>query len=171
MRTCVFDQSSKKTGYAFFDNSNLTRWGLLDYSKDKDVDIRIQEMSQKINTIIEKSRADIVVFEDVNQRNNIKTLITLSHLQGMIMYSCYMYNKEFVIYSPSTWRRIIGIQQGSKVKRESLKEQAIAFVRQAYGIAVGDDIAESICIGLAYLKDHNMLTDYKITKKENSKNG
>lgn len=171
MRTCVFDQSSKKTGYAFFDNADLTRWGLLDYSKNKDINNRIKDMGLKIKTIIERSKADIIIFEDVSQRNNVKTLITLSRLQGMIMQSCYELEKDFTIYAPSTWRRLVGIEQGSRVKRESLKEQAIAFVRNAYGINVGDDVAESICIGLAYLKDHDILTDFKITHKGEVKHG
>ena len=171
MRICVFDQSSKKTGYAIFDNSDLTRWGLLNFSDENTTETRIRLMSEKIATIIARSKADVIIFEDVNQRNNPQVLITLSRLQGMIMFSCYENEKDFVIYAPSTWRRIVGIRQGSKIKREALKEQAIAFVNQSYGIKVGDDVAESICIGLAYLKQHNMLTDFKVKKKEKSNNG
>ena len=112
-------------------------------------------MSEKIYDTIKSSQPDLVVFEDISQRNNVKTLIKLSRLQGMIMNICYEQDKDFLIYAPTTWRSIIGIPQGSQHKREELKKMAIDFIQQTYGIEVSDDVAESICIGLAYLKQHN----------------
>lgn len=161
MKICVFDQSSKRTGYAIFQDSTLVHWGLLDYSNNDDSSARIELMSKSIASIIEQTKPDKVVFEDVNQRNNVKILITLSRLQGMIMFSCYENQTKFTIYSPTTWRKIIGIKQGSKIKRECLKEQAINFVHKNYDLRVNDDIAESICIGAAYLKERNMISDFK----------
>ena len=63
------------------------------------------------------------------------------------------------MYLPTKWRSIIGIKQGKGEgrKRADLKEQAIAFVREAYEINIGDDCAESITIGLAYLKENELL--------------
>lgn len=167
MKICVLDQASIKTGYAIFDNSDLVRWGLIDLSKEKTIENRFKTMIQKIDLLISRINPDLVIFEDVNKRNNIKTLIMLSRLQGSIMNSCCLHNKPYKIYAPSTWRKIVNITQGAKVKRAELKKQAMAFVKQSYGITVGDDIAESICIGLAYLQEHNMLTDYKIAKHKN----
>lgn len=157
MKICVFDQSSKRTGYAIFQDAKLVHYDLIDYSENNNSSARIELMSKSIASIIKQAKPDKVVFEDVNQRNNVKVLITLSRLQGMIMFSCYEANTKFAIYSPTAWRKIIGIKQGSKIKRESLKEQAINFVQENYGLRVNDDIAESICIGIAYLKDNNFI--------------
>lgn len=167
MRIVVFDQATIKTGYAIFDNSDLTRWGLINLTDICDTEHRLKYMLKEIANIVVKTKPDIIVFEDINQRNNIKTLITLARLQGEIMAECYTNNIDFAIYPPSTWRRLIGIQQGSHIKRESLKLQAIAFVERSYGITVGDDVAESICIGLAYLTDHEMLSNNKKAKYKN----
>ena len=82
MRLIAFDQSSTKTGYAIFSDTDLTRWGVLDYSKDKNVQNRVKEMCLEINKIISKVKPDLVIFEDVNLRTSVKTLIMLAQIQG-----------------------------------------------------------------------------------------
>lgn len=175
-RIASFDQASSKTGYAIFSGTNLTRWGVLDQHKEKDANIRFKYMCSEIDTIIDRVDPDVVVFEDVNLRTSVKTLIMLARIQGCIMQSCFLHNIPFVIYSPVTWRKIVGINQSNRIERKELKEQAIAFVKNSYGIKVGDDCSEAICEGLAYLKEHNYLpelTNLKRSsrKKENLNNG
>lgn len=170
MRLLAFDQSSAKTGYAVFSDTSLTRWGVLDYSKNKDAVSRIREMCLEIDTIISRVKPDVVVFEDVNLRTSIKTLIMLAQIQGCIMQSCYLKGIPFVIYAPATWRRIVGIKQNNKTERENLKEQAIAFVRDSYGIRVGDDCAESITLALAHLKNEGFLPELTNLKRSSKKN-
>ena len=155
MRICALDQSTNKTGYSVFENGILADYGLLNLSNEKDIDLRLKLMSEKINVTIQNSQPNLVIFEDISQRNNVKTLIKLSRLQGMIMNICYEQDKDFLIYAPTTWRSIIGIPQGSRHKRDELKQMAVDFIQHTYGIKTSDDVAESICIGLAYLKQHN----------------
>ena len=52
---------------------------------------------------------------------------------------------------PSEWRASCGIRNGRGIKRESLKEEDINFVKQNYGITVNDDVADAIGIGHAYV--------------------
>ena len=176
MRLLSFDQASTKTGYAVFSGTDLTRWGVLDYSKEKDTSERVKIMCLEMDTIISKVKPDIVIFEDVNLRTSVKTLIMLAQIQGCIMQSCYLKDIDFVIYAPATWRRIVGIKQSNKTERNNLKQQAIAFVRAGYGIKVGNDCAEAISIGLAHLKNEGLLPELKdlkrsSNKKENTING
>lgn len=112
-----------------------------------------------------KSKADIIIFEDVSLRTSIKTLITLSRLQGAIMDMSYWHNTAFKIYAPTQWRKVLGFNQGNKVNREALKVQAIDYVSKCYGITAKDDIAEAICIGLAYLRDSGIIEEIKEKKK------
>jgi hypothetical protein len=64
------------------------------------------------------------------------------------------YNKRVKIdyIYPSSWRAAIGIKTGRGVKRTSLKEQDIEFVKETFGIEVNDDEADAICIGFAHNK-------------------
>lgn len=170
LRLLTFDQSSVRTGYAVFSGTGLTRWGVLDYSKNKDTPVRIKEMCLEIDNVISKVKPDIIVFEDVNLRTSVKTLIMLAQIQGCIMQSCYLKNIPFIVYAPATWRRLVGIKQSNKIERENLKEQAIAFVRSSYGIKVGDDCAEALCLGLAHLKNEGLLPELIDLKRSSKKN-
>ena len=53
---------------------------------------------------------------------------------------------KFVHPNPPEWRKIVGIEQSSKIKRDVLKAEAILAVKNEYGLDVGDDIAEAILI-------------------------
>ena len=43
----------------------------------------------------------------------------------------------------------MGIKNGRGIKRQTLKEADIEFVKNKYRINVNDDVADAICIGLA----------------------
>ena len=54
---------------------------------------------------------------------------------------------------PSSWRASLGIKNGRGIKRTTLKQADIDFVKEKYNINVNDDEADAICIGLAqYVK-------------------
>jgi hypothetical protein len=50
---------------------------------------------------------------------------------------------------PSSWRATVGIKTGRGIKRTTLKEADIAFVKDKYNIEVNDDEADAILVGLA----------------------
>ena len=55
---------------------------------------------------------------------------------------------------PSQWRSACGIKTGRGIKRESLKEKGIKFVKDTYNIDnINDDIADAIGIGHAYVNE------------------
>ena len=94
----------------------------------------------------------MMVIEKVSLHSSVTVLVSLANLQGAIFQMCYEKDLGYVLYAPSTWRRIIGII-GGRLKRDQYKKKAIAFVENSYGITVNDDCAEAICMGLAYLID------------------
>ena len=61
----------------------------------------------------------------------------------------YDYNKklEMELIYPSSWRASIGIKTGRGIKRTTLKEKDIQFVKENYNLDVNDDEADAICIG------------------------
>lgn len=159
LKILSIDQSSVRTGYAIFNGTDLIKWGVLDFHKEKDIEVRLLGMCKDIDAMISKMKPALVVFEDVSLRTSVKTLIILARIQGCIMQSCYTRGIQFMIYAPTTWRRICEFSQNNKIQRKELKEQAIAFVKNGFGIRVGDDCAEAICIGLAHLKSSGELPE------------
>ena len=133
-------------------------------------------MCMEIRNVVDKYSPQCIIAEDVNLRNgSVRTVIMLARLSGNIQEMAFEADIPIIFYSPSTWRRIAGIKMGRDIKRDQLKQEAIDMVYNAYGFKCGDDEAEAIVEGLAYLKENNFLSaqDDKKTgkKKESSVNG
>lgn len=155
MRILSVDQSTTKTGYALFADGDLRTYGVI-ASKSKDSLVRMRDMCSQIQGLIKKYKPSLLVIEKVSLHSSVPTLVSLANLQGAIFQMCYEKDIAYVLYAPSTWRRIIGIL-GGKLKREDYKKRAIAFVENSYGVTVSDDCAEAICMGLAYLIDTGVI--------------
>ena len=82
---------------------------------------------------------------------NQKTMKALMYLQAALEFLIHdNHNKVTIEYVyPSSWRASCGIKNGRGIKRTSLKEADIQFVKDTYGVSVGDDEADAICIGHA----------------------
>lgn len=108
-------------------------------------------MGMEIYKKITEMSPDMIAIEDVSLQNpNVKTIVQLARLQGMIMQSVSLLGDiPIEIYSPSSWRKLVGIQTGRGVKRTELKSAAIQLVADLYDINVSDDIADAILLGKA----------------------
>lgn len=171
MRILSFDQASRLTGYAVFSDTNLVKWGCIDCSEVPAGDERISQMILDIFEIIRAAKPDVVVFENVQLQTSPKVLMMLTQIQGAILGYCLNNNIKWKIYMPTQWRKILGFSQGKDVRRKDLKKQAITFARDSYNINFKEDVAESISIGLAYLKDCEMLPDLENLHRERKKIG
>ena len=146
------DSSSNKTGIAYFLNGQYKDHCLLDCSKQKNMDMRFEDMSKELWKTLDKYKPDIVYIEETVVLRNAQTQRFLTRLQGVVYAWCMNHNCEFNTIRPTSWRAAIGIKQNKNIKRDQLKEQAIQYIFDKYGINVTDDEAESICIGDAVLK-------------------
>ena len=143
-----FDQSTSKTGWAFFDGQELIDYGVINKSKVKDTPERIRSMFLDITQKIQDINPDKVIVEEVQQQASPATSMMLSQLEGMIIGYAYEHNIPVESAKPVCWRKSLGFQQGKNVKRSELKEQAKIYVKNAYGIDTdSDDMADAICIG------------------------
>lgn len=159
MRILSLDQATRITGYALFIDTGLANWGCIDCHKLPEGDERINQMILKIYETIRAAKPDIVVFENVQLQTSPKTLMMLARIQGAIMGYCLEHEIEWQVYMPTQWRKILGFSQGKDTKRKELKKQAIEFAGNVYNIQFKEDIAESVSIGLAYLKSKEMIDD------------
>ena len=157
MTLLSLDLSTKSSGWAIFEDGILRDSGYIT-SASTDLLKRIKVMEDGLKEVIEKYNPNKVVAEEVRPENgmqNIKTHRALMWLQGCIAMMLYEYNKklEMELIYPSSWRAAIGIQTGRGIKRASLKEKDIEFVKENYGMTVNDDEADAICIGYSCCHD------------------
>lgn len=162
MKILSLDLSTKSSGWAIFNDGILLDYGCIT-SSSTDLLKRINIMIDGIKEVLNKHQdIDKVYAEEVRPENgmqNIKTHRALMWLQGGIALALYNYNKklEIELIYPSSWRAAIGIKTGRGIKRTSLKEKDIQFVKENYNLDVNDDIADAICIG--YSCSHDVETE------------
>lgn len=148
----AIDSSTNKSGIAIYKNGQFKSYKLLDYSNDKKMNSRFKKMSVALIEMLNEQKPDIVYIEETVVLRNAQTQRFLTRLQGVVAIWCFMNNCEFNTIRPTQWRKLIHISQSKNIKREQLKQSAIAYVKEKYNLDVSDDIADAICIGDAVLK-------------------
>ena len=144
------DQSTRVSGWAYFCDGRYIESGVIDLSKcELETDKRSFEMAKEIWKIIKKYNPEYLVLEDTQQQNNVKTVITLARLQGMIIGYAEAHKVKVHILLPSQWRSALGYTQGPKVKRAELKQQSIDYVNNGFGLLKTEDECEAIAEGVA----------------------
>ena len=155
MKILALDASTKSTGVALFNETNLIEYKCITaYSKD--LIKRITKITQEIQEFLQEHPVDKIILEEVRPENgtqNIKTHRALMWLQAAIAFMAHEHfpNTEIEYVYPSEWRAACGIKSGRGVLRASQKAGDIAFVKEHYGLEVNDDIADAIGIGHAYV--------------------
>lgn len=149
MKILAFDQSTKISAYSLFVDGKYVECSTIDLHKMKDTSERVRAMGVELCKIIEKYNPDKIVMEEVAQQSNALTLKLLARIQGIIIGFCAAHNIDTYIIEPSKWRSTLHFKQGSGVKREELKAQAITHVKDVYKLEPSEDECESICINEA----------------------
>lgn len=145
------DPSTKNTGWAIYEGQELKNHGCIN-AGSANLFHRINRMVEEIKKLCIDNKIEKVVLEEVlpeDVRGNNKVFKALIYLQGFIMGMLDELAIPADFYVASAWRAKCGIRTGRGIKRESLKPQDIKFVQSQFGITVGDDEADAICIGFA----------------------
>ena len=160
MRVLSLDQSTRCSGWAYFENNEYVCSGVVDMSKSElETDKRSFEMAKALWKIIKKYKPDCLIIEDAQQQNNVKTVITLARLAGMIIGYAEAHGVTVHILLPSQWRAALSYSQGPKVKRAELKKQSAEHVKSNYGFDLPEDENEAICINEAAHKIYGFTDD------------
>ena len=142
-KICGIDASSNKTGMAIFSDGEYVEHTLIDLHKIKDPDKRIPKMMVEICKYIKIHKPDKIIMEKSMMKNNIDTVQKLSQIAGAVMLYAATKGIEFQFVYPSEWRKKIGLQQSTQIKRDTLKKEAVQAVKQEYGVDLTDDEAEA----------------------------
>ncbi len=147
------DQSSKKTGYAVLDiDGKLLEYGVFSITGNTPI-IRGSALIVEIFKVLnEYLKNGIIGLEDIKGSiSNYKTTITLAKVLGMIEYVLDEHQIDYKVVAPGTWRSSCGIKGRD---RATQKKNAIARVKEKYGIEMKEDAAEAACIAEYLYKEH-----------------
>lgn len=149
MKILAFDQATKISGWAAFNEDQYVDSGVIDLHKNLDTEARTKQMGIELCKKIDEVKPDYIIIEEVQNQSNVATVIKLARLQGMVLGFAAAHKIQTKIFEPSHWRKILSYRQGAKVKRETLKQQSIDYVKNKFGFDFSEDRAEAVCINVA----------------------
>lgn len=153
MRVMGIDASTTCSGVAVIEDGKLIYHDVIDMKRNKDAEQRVMKMMSELGTMIMDYSPNALYIEDSWNKQNIETTKMLSNVLGAVMYVCQDIKCDFTKLLPSAWRSLTGIKltskNGTKLKRDELKQEAVDRVKKVYKIDCGDDEAEAICIAEA----------------------
>ncbi len=129
------DASTSCIGWSVFKDDKLINHGKFkpENSTDNWRD-RIQFFIQEIQGLIDKYHPSVFIAEDVPLINKqMITLVQLGAVQGMLLSVCKQNNIEIKFVNVNTWRKDIGISDGSK-DRDSKKIRSIEKANELFNI-------------------------------------
>lgn len=151
-RLIAFDQATEKFGLSIFENGKLIFYNLYTFSGDL-IHRLVKIKKFVLDIVIKEWKPDFIVMEDIQyQSNGILTFKVLAMLLGIIQELCSENDIDFEAVAPNVWRKYAGTN--GKNRREE-KLLSIAKVKEKFNVAVSDDVAESILIGLYGVRAHS----------------
>lgn len=165
------DCATKIFGWAIIDKDDFT---LVDYGEIKcdneDVLYRTNYMVDELQKIIKqyKSSIDSAVVEDVPKQfqKNIITTVTLSKLNGAVLYLLHKYDISTELIYPSTWHSKLDI----KTSKGDVKKQSIEWVNNKYNLDLKyysksskknqDNIADPIAMASVALGNYDRMIKF-----------
>lgn len=163
MKILALDQSSRVTGWAVFEDNKLIAQGNFTMSQE-DFGERLYAIRQKIISLINQYNINELVFEDIqlqsNVLNNVDTFKKLAEVYGIVYELGIELKLPTTSLHPTSWKSAVGVKGRTRPEQ---KKAAQTHVQAVYGLKVGEDTSDAICIGEAYLKrddtpaaaDHN----------------
>ena len=158
----ALDAATQSTGWAIKMEDGTIKYGVIKES-GKDARDRILKMRDVISAITAENEIDTIVLEEVRPDNmNSRTGQVLRWLQAAIVLDIFenvSKNIQIDLIYPSSWRKVLGIQQYG-IRREEYKKRDVDFANKEYNLNLNysqDDEADALCILTAYLKDHNVI--------------
>lgn len=162
MRLLSIDQSSRVSGWSFFDGEKLVEYGKIDLQGD--IDDRLVQFRKEVLELINKYKPTDIAFEDiqlqkevngVKSMNNIQTFKILAMIFGVLLEITKENKTISHIIPSSVWKSTLKIK--GRLRNEQ-KKNAQEYVVNTYNLKVIQDIVDSICIA-----DHVRLEEKKVT--------
>lgn len=151
-RLLALDQASKVTGWAIFEDGELKSYGKISLD-DPNTDIRLVQLRQGIQTLVADYNIDEVIFEDIQQQNNVannvQTFKVLAEVYGVVSELLQEIQIPHSTVLAASWKSTLGIKGKTRAEQ---KKNAQLYVEQNYGIHVIQDIADAVCIGTHHIK-------------------
>ena len=144
-RLLALDQATRITGWAFFSDGKLLRFGAFETDLENEIKRDIEVKNWLINAI-ENWKIDLVALEGIQyeEKHGVSTFATLARLQGILMCVLTELEIPYKICHNGVWRNYCGVK--GKTRSDKKKSMQLR-VKEWYDVSVSDDCADAIGIG------------------------
>lgn len=153
----AIDPSSTSLGYAIYLDGILNLdggYGCIKQKQKIPVDERVLNITAELWEILNKYKnrrcKKTIICEDAYVGQSINGSKPNYRIQGILIGFSKVIGADIHFVYPAHWRKVLNMQQKG-LKRNDYKPISVAYVKNKYGIDVGDDTSDAICIGDAYL--------------------
>lgn len=147
----ALDESTVATGWSVFRNEELIDYGVFK-EKSKNVIERISNISKNVDKLLDKYTPDNLAIENVQITLSAPTAKSLMGLQTILELKAFERNINYELIRTTSWRKILGLSNNPKLKRQEKKQETIDYVNKKYGLnETSNDICDSIAIGTAFI--------------------
>lgn len=155
MKILALDQSTRITGWAVFADGALQEYGKFDAENaGADIGKRLTYIREKVKALIDKYDIQKVLIEEIQLQNtvgnNVVTYKKLAYVQAVLIQMLDELKFPYEVIASSSWKSTLGIKGRARAEQ---KKNAQEFITKTYNIKVIQDIADAICIGLAFLQN------------------
>lgn len=147
----AIDPGLARTGYAIL-KANKSSHELIDYGclvtqKTKEPPKRLEVIYQKIDELIQKYQADILVIEQLFFNQNIKTAMAVGQAQGVILLAAGKNNLHHVWYTPGEVKQAVcGYGAASKSQVQAMVQKVLNLQE----IPRPDDAADALALAICH---------------------
>lgn len=161
MKILALDQSTRVTGWAVFADGDLQEYGKFDAENaGPDIGKRLTYIREKVQALIDKHNIQKVLIEEIQLQNtvgnNVVTYKKLAYVQAVLIQMLDELKLPYEVIASSSWKSTLGIKGRARAEQKKNAQELIA---TKYNINVIQDIADAICIGLAFLQKNSLAAD------------
>lgn len=145
MKILAIDCGIEKNGFAIFENNKYITSGLIKTNKNKKDQVRLKDLYDSLNKIVDKYKPDHIVLEQLFFFKNLKTAIRVSQAQGVIILISAQKNIPLSFLTPLQVKQTItGYGKADKKSiQKMLKIELNLDIKQ-------DDEADAVALGFSY---------------------
>lgn len=164
MRILGIDPGSNCTGYGIIDKENellkLIAFGAIKCNSQDSFPQRLKKIKQEIVTLIKNLRPQILVIEGLFYAKNVKSVLKLGHVRGVILLAAVEEEIEIFEYSPLEVKSaVVGYGRAEK----SQVQQMVKNLLHLKEIPQPSDAADALALAICHAHSE------KITKELKSK--
>lgn len=157
MRIIGIDPGIGRTGWGVMDVENsklkVRDYGCIETSKELLVETRLQELYEKVVTILKKEHPDAFAIEELFFNTNSKTAMVVGQARGVILLAGAQYNIPITIYTPLQVK--IAVTGYGRAEKNQVG-QMVKVLLHLDSIPKPDDTADALAIALTHAFSYKM---------------